>query len=108
MSGGDTYILPSACVNFDLNGTTQKSVAVQVFHELMLLNASRQCVEGFKPWLCRQIFLVCENYSSNGEECEIFQSLCAAGTSSLLMTNPQLTSVCFFSTTATSSEVAFG
>ena len=55
ISDGDTYILPSACVHSDLNGTTEESVALQVFQELILLNASHECVEGFKPWICRQL-----------------------------------------------------
>ena len=109
MSDGDAYILPSACLNSDLNETTQESVAVQVFHELISLNASQECVEGFKPWICRQLYSVCQNQSyyinSTGEECEVFQALCAGDTSSLLMTSSQLRNVCFFSTTATSSQV---
>ena len=105
---GDTYILPSACVHSDLNETTQENVAVQVFHELISLNSSQECVKGFKPWICRQLYSVCQNYSyinSTGEECEVFQSLCTGSTSSLVMTNPLLRNVCFFSTTTTSSEV---
>ena len=108
MSDGDTYTLPSACVQSDLNETRQESVAVHVFHQLISLNASQECVEGFKPWICRQLYSVCQNHSyinSTGEECEVFQSLCAAGTSSLLMTGSLLRNVCFFSTTATSSQV---
>ena len=102
--------MPSACVHSDPNGTTQESVAVQLFHELILLNASQECVEGFKPWICRQLILVCDNYSSNdkGQACEVFQSLCATRTSPLFMTNSLLRSVCFFSTTVTSSQVQLG
>ena len=100
--------MPSACVRSDLNGTTQESVALQVFQELILLNASHECVEGFKPWICRQLYTLCQNYSINSmrtdEKCEVFQLLCAEGTSSLLMTSSLLRSVCFFST-ATFSEI---
>ena len=82
-------------------------MAAQVFEELVLLNASQECAEGFKPWICRQLFSAYKNHNINStdEKCELFQSLCAANTSSLLMTGSLLRSVCFFSTTVTSSEI---
>ena len=94
------------------NGTTPESVALQVFQELKLFNASQECVEGFRPWICRQLISLCDNHISNstgpGVECEEFKSLCA-GNASLLMTSSDLVtvlgSVCFFSATAISSEI---
>ena len=103
MSDRDSYSLPSACVHSDQNGTTPESVALQVFQELKLFNASQKCVEGFRPWICRQLIPLCENHISNSttEECEVFESLCADN-ASLLMTSSLLRSVCFFSATAIS------
>ena len=102
MSDRDTYTLPSACVHSDQNGTTPESVALQVFQELKLFNASQECVEGFRPWICRQLIPLCENVSnSTGEECKEFESLCADN-ASLPTTSSLLRSVCFFSATAIS------
>ena len=106
MSDRDSYTIPSACVHSDQNGTNPESVALQVFQELKLFNASQECVEGFRPWICRQLIPLCDNHISNstGEECEEFESLCADN-ASLLMTSSLLRSVCFFSATAISSEI---
>ena len=101
MSDRDSYTIPSACTYSDQNRTTPESVALQVFQELKLFNASQECVEGFKPWICRQLIPLCENHISNstGEECEEFESLCVDN-ASLLMTSSLLRNVCFFSATA--------
>ena len=105
MSDRDTYTLPSACVRSDKNGTTPESVALQVFQELKLFNASQECVEGFRPWICRQLIPLCENHINNstGEECEVFESLCAD--TALPIMSSLLRSVCFFTATTISSEI---
>ena len=96
MSDRDTHTLSST----DLNATSQESVAMQMFEEVELFNVSQECVEGFKSWICRQPFSLCQNYGSNNtnEECEIFlnQSLCA-DKAFLSKTSSLLRSVCFFS-----------
>ena len=100
ISDRDTYTLPSACMYSDQNETTPESVALQVFQDLKLFNASQECVEGFRPWICRQLIPLCDNIST-GKECEEFESLCADN-ASLLMTSSLLRSVCFFTATAIS------
>ena len=97
-SDRETYAQSSVCIHSDLNQATQESVALHVFHELKLFNASQECVAGFKPWICRQLFTSCANYCSNTgrEECEIFSSLCAED-ADLIMTSALLVDVCFFS-----------
>ena len=78
-SYGEAYTLPSACIHSDLNHSSQESVGLQVLHELKLFTTSQECLEGFKPWICRQLFTSCANNGSS-EDCEIFSSVCAEDT----------------------------
>ena len=100
-SYGEAYTLPSVCIHSDLNHSSQGSVGLQVLHELKLFTTSQECLEGFKPWICRQLFTSCANNGSS-EECEIFSSVCAEDTH-LVMTSSLLRDVCFFSSTDISS-----
>ena len=101
MSDGDMFTIPSACSHTMQNGSIQANVAVDVLHELELFNASQECIEGFKPWICRQLFSSCAKSSLN-RECEVFQSLCAED-APLVMTSPLLSSVCFYSDSSSDS-----